>query len=285
MIKTDCFAYTKKTSYRHPNGECKITKGSELICENKNCTLYKSFKQYSADCEKYGDKEKNPLDVCLATNMVSVGVDIPRLGLMTVTGQPKSMSEYIQATSRVGRDVDAPGLVFVIYNTSKSRDKSHYEKFQSQHSKLYYSVEPTSVTPFSRPLRERALHAIFVALHRFFTDVQNRNDATQAPSEEDFKRIVNIIVERAEGIDPEEVNDIKDFLSKKWRTWKEWLPEKYSSFSGNEESAPLLCPAGSLRQSSWGDRGWDTPTSMRSVDRECGLDCSKGLIREEKDDG
>ena len=58
MIKTDCFAYTKKTSYRHPNGKCKITKGSELICENKNCTLYKSFKQYSADCEKYGDKEK-----------------------------------------------------------------------------------------------------------------------------------------------------------------------------------------------------------------------------------
>ena len=57
MIKTDCFAYTKKTSYRHPNGECKITKGSELICESKNCTLYKSFKQYSVECEKY-DKEK-----------------------------------------------------------------------------------------------------------------------------------------------------------------------------------------------------------------------------------
>lgn len=255
---------------------------AELTSRMSNDDIPKILKNLEI---KYGDKEKNPLDVCLATNMVSVGVDIPRLGLMTVTGQPKSMSEYIQATSRVGRDVDAPGLVFVIYNTSKSRDKSHYEKFQSQHSKLYYSVEPTSVTPFSRPLRERALHAIFVALHRFFTDVQNRNDATQAPSEEDFKRIVNIIVERAEGIDPEEVNDIKDFLSKKWRTWKEWLPEKYSSFSGNEESAPLLCPAGSLRQSSWGDRGWDTPTSMRSVDRECGLDCSKGLIREEKDDG
>lgn len=255
---------------------------AELTSRMSNDDIPKILKNLEIE---YGDKEKNPLDVCLATNMVSVGVDIPRLGLMTVTGQPKSMSEYIQATSRVGRDVAAPGLVFVIYNTSKSRDKSHYEKFQSQHSKLYYSVEPTSVTPFSRPLRERALHAIFVALHRFFTDVQNRNDATKVPSEEDYKRIVNIIVERAQGIDLEEVDDIKDFLYKKWRIWKEWLPEKYSSFTGNEESAPLLCPAGSLRQSSWDDRGWDTPTSMRSVDRECGLDCSKGLIREDKNDG
>lgn len=232
-----------------------------------------------------GEKDKYPLDVCLATNMVSVGVDISRLGLMTVTGQPKSMSEYIQATSRVGRDASAPGLVFVIYNTSKSRDKSHYEKFQSQHSKLYYSVEPTSVTPFSRPLRERALHAVFVALYRFFVDIRDRNDATKVPTKAEFDRIADIIVNRAAGIDPQEVDDIKDLLYKKWREWLEWLPEKYSSLSGNEETAPLLCPAGTLKPISWDGRGWDTPTSMRNVDRECGLDCSKGLIREDKNDG
>lgn len=232
-----------------------------------------------------GEKDKHPLDVCLATNMVSVGVDISRLGLMTVTGQPKSMSEYIQATSRVGRDASAPGLVFVIYNTSKSRDKSHYEKFQSQHSKLYYSVEPTSVTPFSRPLRERALHAVFVALYRFFVDIRDRNDATKVPTKAEFDKIADIIINRAAGIDPQEVDDIKDLLYKKWREWLEWLPEKYSSLSGNEETAPLLCPAGTLKPISWDGRGWDTPTSMRNVDRECGLDCSKGLIREDKNDG
>ncbi len=232
-----------------------------------------------------GEKDKHPLDVCLATNMVSVGVDISRLGLMTVTGQPKSMSEYIQATSRVGRDASAPGVVFVIYNTSKSRDKSHYEKFQSQHSKLYYSVEPTSVTPFSRPLRERALHAVFVALYRFFVDIRDRNDATKVPTKAEFDKIADIIINRAAGIDPQEVDDIKDLLYKKWREWLEWLPEKYSSLSGNEETAPLLCPAGTLKPISWDGRGWDTPTSMRNVDRECGLDCSKGLIREDKNDG
>jgi len=81
------------------------------------------------------------------------------------------------------------------------------------------------------------------------------------------------------------VDDIKDLLYKKWREWLEWLPEKYSSLSGNEETAPLLCPAGTLKPISWDGRGWDTPTSMRNVDRECGLDCSKGLIREDKNDG
>ena len=246
---------------------------AELTSRMSNEDIPKILKRLEVKCD---DLEKRALDVCLATNMISVGVDISRLGLMTVTGQPKSMSEYIQATSRVGRDKSAPGLVFVIYNTSKSRDKSHYEKFQSQHSKLYFNVEPTSVTPFSRPLRERALHAVFVALHRFFVDTADRDNARRFPTEEEFKKIVDIIVERVEGIDKTETQDIKQQLYEKWEEWKAWTPEKFYSFTIGE-NAPLLCPAGTIKPKEWGIRGWETPTSMRNVDRECGLTCDKVL--------
>ena len=104
------------------------------------------------------------LDVILATNMISVGVDINRLGLMAVMGQPQSTSEYIQATSRVGRRY--PGLVITMFNAAKSRDRSHYESFRDFHAALYRQVESSSVTPFSSQARSRALHAVLIALAR-----------------------------------------------------------------------------------------------------------------------
>jgi hypothetical protein len=105
-----------------------------------------------------------PIDILLASNMLSVGVDIDRLGLMVVSAQPKTSAEYIQATSRVGRKY--PGLVVEVYNWSRPRDTSHYERFVHYHDTFYRHVEATSVTPFSARARDRALSGVLVSYLR-----------------------------------------------------------------------------------------------------------------------
>ena len=116
----------------------------------------------------FDDKER--VDVALATNMISVGLDITRLGLMLMLGQPKTTAEYIQASSRVGRDSSRPGLVVVLLNPNRPRDRSHYEHFAHSHDVFYRDVEATSVTPFSERALERGLPAITVALARHLSE-------------------------------------------------------------------------------------------------------------------
>jgi hypothetical protein len=108
--------------------------------------------------------DREHVDVLLASNMISVGVDIDRLGLMVVAGQPKTTSEYIQASSRVGRQ--APGLVVTCYNVRRPRDRSHYERFAAYHESFYRYVEATSLTPFSGPALDRGLSGTLLAMAR-----------------------------------------------------------------------------------------------------------------------
>ena len=110
--------------------------------------------------------EKQRVDCAIATNMISVGLDIPRLGLMVVQGQPKAHAEYIQATSRVGRDDQRPGLVVTLLNAHKPRDRSHYERFRHYHETFYRSVEVSSVTPFSARALDRGFAGVLVGLAR-----------------------------------------------------------------------------------------------------------------------
>jgi hypothetical protein len=107
-----------------------------------------------------------PVAVLLATSMLQVGVDVSRLGLMTVTGQPKNTAEYIQATSRVGRDPGRPGLILTLYNWARPRDLAHFETFGHYHETLYRRVEPLSVTPFAARAVDRGLTGVLVGLIR-----------------------------------------------------------------------------------------------------------------------
>ena len=122
---------------------------------------------------------QSPIDVLLATNMISVGVDIDRLGLMVCAGQPKTTSEYIQATSRVGRNKSGPGLVCVVYNWTRPRDLSHYESFEHYHATFYQHVEALSVTPFSVGALKRGLSALLVAQTRLSDLSFNENQGAE----------------------------------------------------------------------------------------------------------
>ncbi len=171
-------------------------------------------------------KGKRPIDVLLATNMISVGVDVSRLGLMVAVGQPKTTSEYIQATSRVGRDIEGPGLVVTIYNWARPRDLSHYETFEHYHSTFYRQVEALSVTPFSPRALDRGLSAVFVALARQGGALVDWNPNTGAQKvnldSAEISRIIELIVSRAESVtsDPGAGEFVRELLQARVDRWK-----------------------------------------------------------------
>lgn len=229
---------------------------------------------YPPKKDEDGRVQENPIDICLATNMISVGLDVQRLGLMTVAGQPKTTSEYIQATSRVGRDAaNAPGEIFVLYRPGRPRDKSYYEQFRLYHSRLYCNVEPTSVTPFSAPIRDRALHAIIVGILRLENDENYNEDPPKYPNESMRDRIKGIIRDRIESIDSDELDDTLKYVDYIFECWEDWNPQKWSPQINPDmsmgDAVPLMFSSMNQPNAAWLGRGKETPTSMRSVDASC----------------
>lgn len=206
------------------------------------------------------------IDVILATNMISVGVDINRLGLMAVMGQPPSTSEYIQATSRVGRA--HPGLVVAVYNAHRSRDRSHYESFIGYHNTLYQQVEATSVTPFSPRARDRAIHAVVVGLARaLFEHYRPNNGASAIKTHRgDLDLIRDVIRRRVEDVEPTETDatmrEVDRFIDK----WAE-LAQRHSNLRYGhpfDTEGTLLTEADTLDLDP--DGAEPTLWSMRDVD-------------------
>jgi hypothetical protein len=215
-----------------------------------------------------GTRDSQPIDVCLATNMIQVGLDVPRLGLMTVVGQPKTTAEYIQATSRVGRS--HPGLVVTVYNPSKPRDRSHFEHFRSYHETIYRWVEPTSVTPFAVPVRDRALHALAVTLVRYFGgDAARTWPQPWKPVEELVPRVTEVIAARVRAIDPDEEDAARRQLKEIFGDWRRNPPPRYGDFKPPSADTPLMYPAGTQKLAEWSEPTYQTPSSMRNVDSTC----------------
>lgn len=208
----------------------------------------------------------SPVDILLATNMISVGVDVPRLGLMVVTGQPKTTTEYIQATSRVGRSF--PGLVITVYNPARSRDRSHYEQFTAYHQALYRYVEPTSVTPFSPPARSRGFAGLLIALARLLKNVGH--PGLIADVEPDIREIARLIVKRVSSIDPSEVRDAEQELNQIIAQWKATAPTEYGHMAGSPGTRTLMYPYGRTPTEGLEDEAFPVLTSMRNVDTTCG---------------
>lgn len=165
--------------------------------------------------------QKGALDTAIATNMIAVGMDVDRLGLMSVMGQPKQNSEYIQATSRIGRQ--HPGLVFTMYNPYRPRDLSHYENFVGYHSQLYRYVEGTTATPFSARARDRVLHALVVAALRLempeFADNMKANDIGKLSAEQK-ERLYSIILDRLAIVNPQARDDTRDEIERFLGDWQ-----------------------------------------------------------------
>ena len=153
------------------------------------------------------------VDNLACTNMLSVGVDIDRLGPMLVLGQPKTAAEYIQATSRVGRDARRlPGVVVSLYMPTKPRDRSHYELFRPFHQALYRYVEPASVTPYALPAGDRVFHAALVSIMRMATArLAGREHAARFdPQDPEIRRVADALYERMRRADETEATGIDE---------------------------------------------------------------------------
>jgi hypothetical protein len=220
---------------------------------------------------------RQPVDVCLASNIVEVGIDIDRLSLMTVVGQPKTTAQYIQATGRIGRSWwERPGLVTTLFSPSKPRDRSHFEQFRSYHERLYAQVEPTSVTPFAPPVLDRALHAVMVAYVRQLAEA----NAGPWPVPDDLlERAHELLKARVSEVDADELERFEATFERRIEQWERWEYRDWMARSDSEDYA-LLRYAGDYASREEAQISWAIPTSLRNVDAECLATVSKAYIRD-----
>lgn len=276
FMKRMCYRLKSSSEVRSIGTADELT--SRVTTTELNRTLDKLEKvRYSAEGMK---NHVYPCNVLLATNMISVGIDVARLNVMLLVGQPKLTSEYIQASSRVGREY--PGVAFIMYDGGKSRDRSHYEQFRPYHESFYRHVEPTGATPFSIPARRRALHAVIIAYLRLSVKSLSAEDGAAGFRKKDYEESVNEItdfmVKRCTDVNrrinpnmEDDANAIRSEIKEiidKWEDLAEnaeegfWYGKKFMVNGPDGPGERLLKTFGTFRE----DPAFETMTSMRNVD-------------------
>lgn len=283
LVDDDVKDFIRRTAQRFGNRKLARPTGSadELTSRISTSQLNETLEKLErlVYSEENQNNRKYPINVLLATNMISVGVDVARLNVMLLVGQPKLTSEYIQASSRIGRTY--PGVAFVLYDGAKSRDRSHYEQFRSYHESFYKFVEPTGATPFSKPARDRALHAVMVTLirHKYNLTSDNsaayfeRNDEAIHEIEEFIISRVNEIRDRVEIDLRDESSVIIEEMEEFWSDWEDRISRSTGTNFYYGDRYLLQDPPSDTKRllKSYGDNSSDTAketlTSMRNVDK------------------
>lgn len=249
----------------------------ELTSRKQSHEISKTIDDLKLEYRFNKDKKdmNSTIDLCLASNIIEVGVDIDRLSVMAIVGQPKMTAQYIQVSGRVGRRWwERPGLIFTLYSNTKSRDKSHFEHFREYHQKLYAQVEPTSVTPFSDSCLDRGLHAVVIG---FLRQALN-DDIARTPDWKEIqknlnKKIVpfyNRLIERAKLVDPEQAEELK---SRFMEILKRLEKGNYTAWRVDPKVNGYMYSAGTTIPHALKVNSESMINSMRNVDSEC-----RGLI-------
>ena len=218
-----------------------------------------------------------PLDVLLATSMLQVGVDVQRLGLMVVTGQPKNTAEYIQATSRVGRDPARPGLVLTVFQWSRPRDLAHYESFAYDHATFGMRVEGLTTTPFSDRAIDRGLSAVLIAAVRHSgTSALPNTAATTVPLTGEFAdSLLTLFADRAGHVthDNYRATQVRQWTQHRLDRWTQRRSQLQTGLLGYQQAADVT---GLLRKPDDGTwELWSAPMSLREVEPEVLLQLDK----------
>lgn len=269
LIQVDIRTRLKFLSHRYGDDhkvQREIQNFIELTSRIPSEDVPATIDQLSKEVEINGAKKNYPVDICNASNIIEVGIDIDRLALLTVLGQPKTTSSYIQVTGRIGRRwKEKSGVVFTIYNNKRPRDKSHFEQFNNYHSKLYAQVEPMSVTPFANPVINRALHAVVIAYVRIYGS--SENDTPNPFPKDAFLSFQKIILDRVKSVDPKELAAVKSKLDEISENWQRWKHQSYELDQAANDG--LMYRSGNYVIDEIKPYSYETPTSLRNVDAEC----------------